>query len=40
MRFFDDTVWAQYVDPQPAHVLVYQTRLELVISPWYNVDPE
>lgn len=40
VRTFDDSVWSAFIDPQPVHVLVYQTRLELVISPWYNVDPE
>jgi hypothetical protein len=33
----DDTEWMPYVDPTPAHVLVYLDRLEFVISPWWNV---
>lgn len=40
IRAFDNTLWSQFINPQPVNVLVYQTRLELVISPWYNVDPE
>lgn len=36
----DDTVWSRFVHPTPVSVLVYQTGFELVISPWYNLDPE
>ena len=38
--FSDDTVWSQFVNMQPVSVLVYETGFELVISPWYNLDPE
>lgn len=38
--FADTTIWRQFVHPQPVNVLVYETGFELVISPWYNVDPE
>jgi hypothetical protein len=38
--FTDDTVWSQFVNPQPVSVLVYETGFDLVISPWYNLDPE
>lgn len=34
------TVWREFVHPHPANVLVYETGFELVISPWYNLDPE
>lgn len=38
--FEDDTVWSQFVHPRPVNVLVYENGFELVISPWYNLDPE
>lgn len=34
----DTSVWRDFIKPQPVHVLVFQTGLELVISPWFNVD--
>ena len=40
IQFSDDTVWSQFVNMQPVSVLVYETGFELVISPWYNLDPE
>ncbi len=40
MTMTDSTVWRQFVDPKPVSVLVYETGFELVISPWYNLDPE
>ena len=33
----DDTHWAQFVKPQPRHVLKYDAELEFMISPWFNV---
>ncbi len=36
----DDTLWSQFVVPRPVSVLVFETGFELVISPWYNLDPE
>ncbi|MFB1485898.1 MULTISPECIES: hypothetical protein [unclassified Thiocapsa] len=40
MTMLDDTLWRQFVIPRPVSVLVYETGFELVISPWYNLDPE
>lgn len=33
----DDSDWAPFLDPQPAHVLVYLDAIDFVISPWWNV---
>lgn len=33
----DDSQWAPFVDPTPAHVLVYLDQIQFVISPWWNV---
>jgi hypothetical protein len=37
--FTDTTVWRQFVEPAPVSVLAYETGFDLVVSPWYNVDP-
>jgi hypothetical protein len=34
----DGSFWSQFVEPDPAHVLVLQNSIEFVISPWENVD--
>ena len=34
----DNSRWAEYVDADPVHTLVYQNPLEIVISPWWNLD--
>ena len=34
----DRTPWADLVEPEPAHTLVLCDAVELVISPWENVD--
>ena len=34
----DTTVWRDFILPQPVHALVFQTALEFVITPWFNVD--
>jgi hypothetical protein len=39
ISFTDYTVWSQFVIQQPISVLVYESGFELVISPWYNLDP-
>ncbi len=36
----DDSRWAGYVDPTPKHTYVYLNPLEIVISPWWNLDAE
>ncbi len=33
----DQTEWMPYVDPVPAHVLVYLDKIEFMIGPWWNV---
>ena len=34
----DSSPWAQFVSGEPSSVLMFQTGLEFVISPWYNLD--
>jgi hypothetical protein len=34
----DGSYWHQFVEPEPAHVLVLQNSIEFVISPWENID--
>ncbi len=34
----DGTEWAAFVDPVPSHVLVFRNAIELVVSPWANID--
>ena len=34
----DGSFWSQLVDPDPVHILVYNNVIDLVISPWENVD--
>lgn len=36
----DDSRWAGYVAPLPKHAYVYLNPLEIVISPWWNLDAE
>jgi hypothetical protein len=36
----DNSNWGQYVDAQPVHTLVYPGPLEIVISPWWNLDAD
>jgi hypothetical protein len=36
--FSDTTRWRSYVHPQPVAVHIFQTGLEFVISPWFNLD--
>ncbi len=33
----DGTGWADLVEPEPVHVLVFEDAIELVISPWENL---
>lgn len=40
VRLVDGSVWQRFVHPRPVSVLVYETGFQLVISPWYNLDPE
>ena len=34
----DGTPWAELVEPEPVHVLVLEGAIELVISPWENLE--
>lgn len=34
----DGSPWADLVEPDPAHVLVYRQAIEFVVSPWYNIE--
>lgn len=34
----DRSRWAEYLDPTPRHAYVYREALEIVISPWCNLD--
>ena len=34
----DGSFWAQFVEPDPVHILVVEGSIELVMSPWENVD--
>jgi len=33
----DNTEWAPFHDPTPAHVLVYLDKIQFMIGPWWNV---
>ena len=34
----DNTAWSAFVDPQPTSVYVYENALDLMVSPWWNLD--
>jgi len=34
----DKSRWAQYISAEPVHTLVYRNPLDIVISPWWNLD--
>jgi hypothetical protein len=36
----DKSRWAGYVEAEPAHAFVYQNGLEIVVSPWWNLDAD
>lgn len=38
MTITDGSPWATLVEPEPAHVLVLLDAIELVISPWENLE--
>ncbi len=33
----DGTFWAQFVQPDPVHILILNNAIEFVVSPWENV---
>lgn len=34
----DQSAWAQFIEPEPVHILVFDHAIEFVVSPWANVD--
>ena len=34
----DGTFWAQFVEPEPVHILKLDNAIEFVVSPWENVE--
>ena len=34
----DDTPWAELLEPEPLHVLVFEDEISLVMAPWQNLD--
>lgn len=37
-KITNGTFWAEIVEPDPVHILMVDTEIELVVSPWENVD--
>ncbi len=33
----DGSQWAQYLEPTPRHVVVYEHAIEFAMSPWWNI---
>ncbi len=33
----DGTFWAQFVEPDPVHILILKNAIEFVVSPWENI---
>jgi hypothetical protein len=40
IAFTDNSRWSQYVKPEPVHTVVYRNALDIVISPWWNLDAD
>ena len=36
----DNSRWKDYVNAAPVHTMVYQNPLDLVVSPWWNLDAD
>lgn len=36
----DHSRWASFIRPEPVHTVVYLNPLEIVISPWWNLDED
>jgi hypothetical protein len=36
--FVDNSIWSGFINAEPVHALVYLNPLEIVISPWWNLD--
>jgi hypothetical protein len=37
-EIINDTPWFAYVNPEPNSVYVYQNALDIIVSPWWNLD--
>lgn len=40
LAFTDHSRWSQYLKPEPVHTVVYRNPLDIVISPWWNLDAD
>ncbi len=40
ISFIDRSRWAAFIKPEPVHTVVYVNPLEIVISPWWNLDAD
>jgi hypothetical protein len=40
ISFTDNSRWSSYLKPEPVHTAVYLNPLEIVISPWWNLDAD
>lgn len=40
ISFVDESRWSSYINPQPVHTVAYLNPLEIVISPWWNLDED
>ncbi len=36
----DNSRWSQYINAEPVHTVVYRNPLDIVISPWWNLDAD
>jgi hypothetical protein len=36
----DNSRWSQYINREPVHTVVYRNPLDIVISPWWNLDAD
>ncbi len=36
----DDSRWKDYINPAPVHTVVYRNPLDIVVSPWWNLDAD
>ena len=40
VNLLDNSRWAQYLTPEPVHTVAYLNSLQIVISPWWNLDAQ
>jgi hypothetical protein len=40
IELMDNSRWSGYIDDEPVHAVVYLNPLEIVISPWANLDAD